>query len=305
MGTPDDPAEGPLWSRFFTMQEGFPPHECVTAALNARYEWWRGRTVARQAVADLVPLDLHPRCELLVETAYVEGFASWCGLCLDTRPLLRSPVDLRRWCVFLFEPLRTADDHPAHWEFLHDDDPEGLYNAHDLALPLFSQRAALKPGGELDGWVEALCLGTFRRATARSCLSQKDLVDLVRSLWDHMRRMGAGWPDEPGWVYSTDACRDALTRVIGWCDGQRDWEPPPGFEYSMTESQFPSLRGSPAGPAGEEVEWTQPDGIKQWARVFGLSDKTMKKWLDNQVIRNQQLSPRRYRIATHELPGDG
>ena len=40
------------------------------------------------------------------------------------------------------------------------------------------------------------------------------------------------------------------------------------------------------------------------SKIFDVHRNTMSKWLRDQVICNQQLSPRRWRIATYELPKD-
>lgn len=53
-----------------------------------------------------------------------------------------------------------------------------------------------------------------------------------------------------------------------------------------------------------KVEWSQPMGLKELSQIFDIHRNTMSKWLKDQVICNQQLSPRRWRIATFELPKD-
>jgi len=53
-----------------------------------------------------------------------------------------------------------------------------------------------------------------------------------------------------------------------------------------------------------KIEWSQPMGLKEMSKIFDVHRNTMSKWLKGQVICNQQLSPRRWRIATYELPKD-
>jgi len=53
-----------------------------------------------------------------------------------------------------------------------------------------------------------------------------------------------------------------------------------------------------------KIEWSQPMGLKGLSKIFDIHRNTMSKWLKDQVICNQQLSPRRWRIATYELPKD-
>jgi hypothetical protein len=51
-----------------------------------------------------------------------------------------------------------------------------------------------------------------------------------------------------------------------------------------------------------KIEWSQPMGLKELSQIFDIHRNTMSKWLKDQVICNQQLSPRRWRVATFELP---
>ena len=53
-----------------------------------------------------------------------------------------------------------------------------------------------------------------------------------------------------------------------------------------------------------EIRWTQPMTIKELAQIFDVHRNTLSKWLKDQVITNQQLSPRRWKIAEFELPKD-
>jgi hypothetical protein len=54
--------------------------------------------------------------------------------------------------------------------------------------------------------------------------------------------------------------------------------------------------------APAEPEWSEPDSPSQWARLFGVHYNTMIAWLKRQIVRNKQVTPRRYRIAVDELP---
>lgn len=51
-----------------------------------------------------------------------------------------------------------------------------------------------------------------------------------------------------------------------------------------------------------ELTFSQPRGPKDWAKVFRVSYDTMKKMLKEQTVRNQHVSPRRYRICIDDLP---
>ena len=53
-----------------------------------------------------------------------------------------------------------------------------------------------------------------------------------------------------------------------------------------------------------KVKWSQPMSVKGLSRIFDVHRNTMSKWLRVQVIFNQQLSPRRWRVATYELPSE-
>ena len=53
-----------------------------------------------------------------------------------------------------------------------------------------------------------------------------------------------------------------------------------------------------------KIKWSQPMGIKSLSQIFDVHRNTMSKWLRDQIICNQQLSPRRWRVATYEMPYD-
>jgi len=50
------------------------------------------------------------------------------------------------------------------------------------------------------------------------------------------------------------------------------------------------------------VEWSRPKAKKFWADIFDLHVNTMAAWLKNQTIRNEQVSPRKWRVDIRELP---
>jgi len=52
------------------------------------------------------------------------------------------------------------------------------------------------------------------------------------------------------------------------------------------------------------VKWSQPMTVKGLSKIFDVHRNTMSKWLKDQVICNQQLSVRRWRVATFEIPAD-
>jgi len=51
-----------------------------------------------------------------------------------------------------------------------------------------------------------------------------------------------------------------------------------------------------------KIKWSHPMGLKTLSQIFDVHRNTMSKWLKDQIICNQQLSPRRWRVATFELP---
>jgi hypothetical protein len=53
-----------------------------------------------------------------------------------------------------------------------------------------------------------------------------------------------------------------------------------------------------------KIKWSHPMGLKTLSQIFDVHRNTMSKWLKDQVICNQQLSPRRWRVATFELPNE-
>ena len=52
------------------------------------------------------------------------------------------------------------------------------------------------------------------------------------------------------------------------------------------------------------MQWSRPMGLKTMSQIFDVHRNTMSKWLRKQVICNEQLSPRRWRIAAFELPNE-
>ncbi|MBN2588311.1 MAG: hypothetical protein JXA96_00485 [Sedimentisphaerales bacterium] len=45
-------------------------------------------------------------------------------------------------------------------------------------------------------------------------------------------------------------------------------------------------------------------GLKELSQIFDVHRNTMSKWLKDQIICNRQLSPRKWEVATFELPYD-
>jgi hypothetical protein len=48
--------------------------------------------------------------------------------------------------------------------------------------------------------------------------------------------------------------------------------------------------------------WSEAKSPTEWAKVFEVHYNTMIDWLKKQRIKNRRVSPRRYRVATFELP---
>ncbi|MBN1972141.1 MAG: hypothetical protein JW787_00770 [Sedimentisphaerales bacterium] len=53
-----------------------------------------------------------------------------------------------------------------------------------------------------------------------------------------------------------------------------------------------------------KAQWTHPMGLKELSQIFEVHRNTMSKWLKKQILCNRQLSPRKWEIATFELPYD-
>ena len=53
-----------------------------------------------------------------------------------------------------------------------------------------------------------------------------------------------------------------------------------------------------------QIKWSYPMSIEELSRIYNVHRNTMSKWLKEQVIKNRQLSPRRWQIAKYELPED-
>lgn len=288
----------------FDLPDGCDParfEPVARAALAAWQECWGD---AYERLERLVPLDLQPKAEMLLEMAGANGVRHWAERCLRARPAFADVAALRRWCLFQYQVLREIDDHPQQWDCSRDGRAVYWRESLVLAAPLFFTWKPEPEGDALHQWVNDLCqVRPLRRGYVNDLVPRSTYQQLVRNLWDVMRVLGSAWPDEPNDVHSQHYCSRALAQVVLWCDAQA--------ALRSVAAETPAPQDGPAdeADAAEEaaaqakVEWSEPDSPLQWAQVFGLSYKTMKTWLDNQVIRNQQLSPRRYRIAKDELPG--
>ena len=42
--------------------------------------------------------------------------------------------------------------------------------------------------------------------------------------------------------------------------------------------------------------------IEEMSKIYNIHRNTMSKWLKDQIICNRQLSPRKWQVATYELP---
>lgn len=51
-----------------------------------------------------------------------------------------------------------------------------------------------------------------------------------------------------------------------------------------------------------EIRWSCPMSIEELSKIYNIHRNTMSKWLRGQVICNRQLSPRKWQVATCELP---
>jgi len=54
--------------------------------------------------------------------------------------------------------------------------------------------------------------------------------------------------------------------------------------------------------APAKFNWSELKELKELAKDFNLHRNTMREWLRNQVICNQQMSPRRWRVLISEFP---
>jgi hypothetical protein len=54
-------------------------------------------------------------------------------------------------------------------------------------------------------------------------------------------------------------------------------------------------------PAVDEPKWTRAHLVAQWAKVFGLSRRTMGTRLKTQQVRNQKVSRQSYKIAVDDI----
>jgi hypothetical protein len=51
-----------------------------------------------------------------------------------------------------------------------------------------------------------------------------------------------------------------------------------------------------------KIKWSKPMALKDLAHSFSIHRNTLREWLTNQTIRNEQLSPRFWRVAIHDFP---
>ena len=51
-----------------------------------------------------------------------------------------------------------------------------------------------------------------------------------------------------------------------------------------------------------KIRWSRAMSIEELSIIYNVHRNTMSKWLKNQIIRNRQLSPRKWQVAKHLLP---
>lgn len=51
-----------------------------------------------------------------------------------------------------------------------------------------------------------------------------------------------------------------------------------------------------------KIKWSRPMCIEEMSKIYNIHRNTMSKWLKDQIICNRQLSPRKWQVATYELP---
>ncbi len=52
----------------------------------------------------------------------------------------------------------------------------------------------------------------------------------------------------------------------------------------------------------QRQQWSAPNGLKEWSKVFDVSVTTMRRWFRNNNVKNQKVSDRRWKVAVDELP---
>jgi hypothetical protein len=56
------------------------------------------------------------------------------------------------------------------------------------------------------------------------------------------------------------------------------------------------------GPVPPGVDWSQPDTVARWAKVWGVSPRTMGKMLRTRKVRCQKLNRQAYQVAVDDIP---
>jgi hypothetical protein len=92
-----------------------------------------------------------------------------------------------------------------------------------------------------------------------------------------------------------DARQSLISLLHATAPASTDMQPEPTAPTAPSATVAPATSG--------DVEWSAPESPTEWARIFGVHYNTMIQWLKEQLICNEQVSPRRYRIAKDELPG--
>ena len=52
------------------------------------------------------------------------------------------------------------------------------------------------------------------------------------------------------------------------------------------------------------TQQSHPMSLKELSQIFDVHRNTMSKWLQNQIVCNRHLSPRKWEVAVFELPYD-
>jgi hypothetical protein len=115
--------------------------------------------------------------------------------------------------------------------------------------------------------------------------------ELLRELWAVMEKIGGIVPPRPQALMDKPSVSepyiqevlDAINTIMAWCEAK---------DPDAAKSETPAA----------EPEWTPPDSPQRWAKLFGFSVDTLKRRIEEGVIRAKKLSTKKYQIAVDDLP---
>jgi hypothetical protein len=119
--------------------------------------------------------------------------------------------------------------------------------------------------------------------------SEDEIAQCLTPLLDEARAIAAAFPDLHAVPALVGHVSERIEVLRAWVDGS----------LAVIEGK---PQTTPATAPKSAKRWSKPHGLKEWSNVFGQSETTMRKWLREGNVKNEQVSPRRWKVVVEELP---